>query len=374
MNAESDNSPAPEPNAAPTALLQTMLDGVDDGLALFAPSGRLIFHNRPLADLCQADTREMAALQSRDAIEVHLANVMRAQVITPLEGAPLLLAGAERVIEVRRRPVDNGEIAIYRDVTAQHRTEDELRHAKEGAEIANRSKSAFLANTSHELRTPLNAIIGFSEMLRGEMFGPLGSPRYLEYIKDIHASGLHLLGIINDLLDLAKIEAGRFDLIEKTVSIGDIVDASLRLVAPRAHENQQTLRADLAADLPAIRADDRALTQVLANLLSNAVKFTPKGGEIVVAARAEPEQGLELVVIDNGIGISPNDIEIALTPFGQIDAAFSRRYPGTGLGLPMAKHLVELHQGTMQIESNPGAGTRVRVQLPAKRITLAATP
>ncbi|MEQ9641309.1 MAG: HAMP domain-containing sensor histidine kinase [Alphaproteobacteria bacterium] len=347
-----------------------LADGVDDGLALFAPDGRVLAHNQALARLCQADDAMMDGLGDEAAIERHLVALLQATASGKQPEAPRLLVGAGRDIEVTRRPVESGYVAVYRDVTAQRRSERELRLAKEQAETANFTKSKFLANTSHELRTPLNAIIGFAEMLHSEMFGPLGSARYVGYARDIHASGQHLLGIINDLLDLAKIEAGRFELREGTVALTAIVEASLRLVAAHAAHNGQTLRSDLPADLPTLWADDRILTQVLVNLLSNAIKFTARGGEIVIAARADPSTGVELSVTDNGIGIAAADIDVALTPFGQVDAAFNRRYQGTGLGLPLAKHLVELHQGSLSIDSNPGIGTRVRVQLPAKRITL----
>jgi PAS domain S-box-containing protein len=255
-------------------------------------------------------------------------------------------------------------VGILQDVTNRIRTEENLREAKEQAEVANRSKSEFLANVSHELRTPLNAILGFSEIMQMEMFGPLGAPQYHAYTKDVHDSGEMLLRLINDILDLSKIEAGRMELFPEAVDAQSVIDACLRLVSGRAQANGVTLESAVPTDLPKIRVDPRALQQMLTNLLSNAVKFTPKGGRVSLGARLDGEQ-IELKVGDTGIGIAQKDIAKVLEPFGQADNAHSRRQQGTGLGLPIVKSLVEQSGGSFRLESKLDEGTTVTLRLPA---------
>jgi PAS domain S-box-containing protein len=258
-------------------------------------------------------------------------------------------------------------VGILQDVTNRIRTEENLREAKDQAEVANRAKSEFLANVSHELRTPLNAILGFSEIMQLGMFGPLGAPQYHAYAKDVHDSGQLLLDIINDILDLSKIEAGRMELFPEAVEARDIFESCLRLVAGRAQANSVTLHADLPAELPKLRVDPRAVRQMLTNLLTNAVKFTPKGGRVLLSARADGDQ-VELAVADTGIGIAAKDIAKVLEPFGQADNPHSRRQQGTGLGLPIVKALVEQSGGAFRIDSKLDAGTTVALRLPAVRI------
>ena len=252
---------------------------------------------------------------------------------------------------------------ITREVLAQR----SLRHAKDQAEMASRAKSEFLANMSHELRTPLNAILGFAEIIRDRLLGPIAD-RYAEYAQDIHSSGTHLLGIINDILDLSKVEAGRVDLVEEIVDVHDVVRSVVLLLRERVATSELTLKVHIGDGPLLLRADERKLKQVLMNLLSNAVKFTPPGGEIAVRAAVEGERGLVMEVRDNGIGIAPEHIAHALSPFGQVDSRLSRRYEGTGLGLPLARALTELHGGTLELESAPGVGTTVRIVLPVERL------
>ncbi|HEV7367627.1 ATP-binding protein [Arenibaculum sp.] len=265
-----------------------------------------------------------------------------------------------------------GEVLFYegaiRDITAAREAEDRLRDAKERAELADRAKSEFLANMSHELRTPLNAIIGFAEIIRDELFGSTGNPLYREYATDIHDSGRHLLALINEILDLAKVEAGSLKLREEAVSLGDVMDACRRLVRDRAQDQGVDVHAEAAATLPRVFADPTRIKQVVLNLLSNAVKFTPAGGRIVLAARVEAGGGVVLTVADTGIGMAPESVEVALQPFRQIENAFNRRHQGTGLGLPLAKRMIELHGGTLVIASTLGEGTTVEVRLPASRV------
>jgi PAS domain S-box-containing protein len=273
-----------------------------------------------------------------------------------------------RFIELRRNPMPGGGfVTLYSDATERKQAEDALRDAKEAAEIANRTKSEFLANMSHELRTPLNAIIGFSEIIQQEMFGAIGSPRYKEYASDIHDSGTHLLNLINDILDVSKAEAGKVELQETRVRVSDLIDASSRLVLPRAREAGIHLSLPHVDDLPLVFVDERRLKQVLLNLLSNAVKFTQPGGRVTVEASAD-QRGFVMRVIDTGIGIAPADIPKALEPFGQVDSKLSRKYEGTGLGLPLSKGLVELHGGRLELASEVGVGTTVTIVLPPERI------
>jgi PAS domain S-box-containing protein len=255
-------------------------------------------------------------------------------------------------------------VGILQDATNRIRTEENLREAKEQAEVANRTKSEFLANVSHELRTPLNAILGFTEIMQLEMFGPLGAPQYHAYAKDVHDSGQLLLDLINDILDLSKIEAGRMELFPEPVEAQGVFEACLRLVSDRAHNSGVILQSELPPDLPRLRVDPRAVKQMLANLLTNAVKFTPKGGRVVLAARLDGDQ-VELSVADTGIGIAPKDIAKVLEPFGQADNPHSRRQQGTGLGLPIVKALVEQSGGSFKLDSKVDAGTTVILRLPA---------
>ncbi len=254
------------------------------------------------------------------------------------------------------------------DISDQKRAQVELQAAQRQAEIANRAKSEFLANMSHELRTPLNAIIGFAEVMTGEMFGPLGTPKYREYAGDIVASGQHLLAVISDILDLSKIEAGRRELEERPCQAAEIAEEALRFVQQSARDKAIELRSEIAPGLPAFHADRRALLQVLVNLLANAVKFTEGPGEVVLSASLAPDGDMVFAVRDTGIGIAEKDIPIVLTPFGQVESSLERRHPGTGLGLPIAKSLTELHGGRLRVESSLGSGTVVSVHLPAERV------
>jgi PAS domain S-box-containing protein len=253
---------------------------------------------------------------------------------------------------------------VARDATARRHIEHELRAARDLSESANRAKSQFLANMSHELRTPLNAIIGFSEVISAALFGPLDA-RYRDYAQDIHGSGHHLLRIINDLLDLSKVEAGRLELRDEPVKIASLFETCRRMVADRAAVTGVDL--DFQPTELVVSADELRLEQVLLNLVSNAVKFTPVGGHVTVSAKAGASGETFITVADTGIGMAPDDIPRALQPFGQIDNSLARPHGGTGLGLPLAQRLIELHGGTMTIDSELGAGTTVTIVLPASR-------
>jgi len=242
-----------------------------------------------------------------------------------------------------------------------------LETAKAEAVSANVAKSRFLANMSHELRTPLNSILGFSEIIRAQTLGPLSDPRYAEYASDIHDSGAHLLSLIGDILDLSRIEAGKWEILDEPIDVADISRDALRLAETRDRRAEGITTLSIGRDLPCVRADRRAVLQMLINLLSNALKFTPDGGRIVLGARRRADGGVTIEVSDTGVGMAPEDIPKALAVFSQVDDSASRRHEGTGLGLPIVKSLIELHGGTFGLSSQKGRGTVAALLFPAER-------
>jgi cell cycle sensor histidine kinase DivJ len=271
--------------------------------------------------------------------------------------------------EIRCRPVPrpdgNGAdiVAVTRDITERKAYERQLIEARDLSEEANRAKSRFLANMSHELRTPLNAIIGFSEVMTHEMFGPLGGPRYLEYSRLVHESGNHLLELINGILDMSKIEAGKFELSEEVFDLNAVAEAAVRFLKLPAERAGVALKTAIAQDTAFIFADKRAIKQVLVNLLSNGVKFTPRGGEVAVRTSLDAA-GVEIAVVDTGVGIPEKDLIRLGQPFEQVEGEHTRKKEGTGLGLSLVKALAAMHGGDAVIESTLGVGTTVRVRLP----------
>jgi two-component system cell cycle sensor histidine kinase PleC len=243
----------------------------------------------------------------------------------------------------------------------------ELESAKEDAIAANEAKSRFLASMSHELRTPLNAILGFSEMIECQMYGPVGDKRYTEYARLIQVSGKHLLSLIRDVLDLAKIEAGKMDIHPEPVDVSVILDEAQDLVGANARLGDRRLSVDVAARLPMLLADRRAVIQMTVNLLSNAVKFTPEEGAIALSARLRDDGGVVIEVRDSGVGIAKADIPRALSAFGQIDGELAHKHAGTGLGLPIVTSLMELHGGHFALDSELGQGTTAMLLFPAAR-------
>jgi len=321
-------------NEAARAVDSSLFDG--NGTALCARLGEAV--------------REVAVSGIRREIELDFGDRSFAFVLTPVP--------------------EESYINLYgRDRTEHKRVAAEIRLAKEEAELANRAKSQFLANMSHELRTPLNAIIGFSEIIQSETFGSIGNERYRDYAGDIHESGEHLLELINDVLDLSKVESGSAELHEEEVSVSDIMESCLRLMRERARKGGVDLESEIAHGAAlALRADARMLKQILVNLLSNAVKFTPAGGKVLIKAWHNPQSGYVLQVVDTGIGMALDDIPKALARFGQVDSELARKYEGTGLGLPLTKALVELHGGYLDLQSKVGVGTAVTVRFPAERV------
>ena len=245
---------------------------------------------------------------------------------------------------------------------------DELRLARDEAQAANRAKSNFLANMSHELRTPLNAIIGFSEIMKEEMYGPLGSVLYRGYVEDINDSGQHLLSLINEILDLSKVESGVDELHEENIEVPVILKSVLRLVQQAAGDGGLELELDLPQDLPPLYADERKLKQILVNLLANAIKFTEVGGKVTLRVWCAGGNGFVFQIMDTGIGMAAEEIPKALSNFGQVDSDLNRKYEGSGLGLPLTKALVEQHGGHLDLQSQVGLGTTITVRFPAARI------
>jgi signal transduction histidine kinase len=315
----------------------------------------------------------------RESFRQRLLDASRTMTIWDVEAEIISRDGTRKWTHAIARPkkLPDGAVlwdGIILDATRIARREQQLRAEKDQAELANRGKSEFIATMSHELRTPLNAIIGFSEVMQQELLGPLGNPMYQEYCRDILESGRHLLSIINDVLDISKVEAGKIQLNEDGVDLQLVIASILRLMRERAETAGVAISSDIAADLPALRADERLVKQMLSNLLSNAIKFTPKGGSATIGARLTDDRAIELSVRDTGIGMAAEDIPRAMERFGQVDNSLSRKFEGTGLGLPLVKAFTELHGGTFALQSQPGIGTTALVRFPADRTIFPRKP
>lgn len=329
--------------------------------AFFPEIAHLVSPGRPFQDVLEAAARLGLA---RD-VDADPERWLRRRLDLRFDEIPHIQhLSSGRWLLISERRTENGQIvAIYTDITDLKVGEEELRRAKALAESAAQAKSDFLAAMSHELRTPLNAVIGFSDTILSGIFGELDHPRYREYVQDIHRSGEHLLSLINDILDLSKVEAGAMVLDRQPIALEPVISRALSMMRDSATAHGLTLEASLPAHLPKLAGDERRLLQVLLNLLSNAVKFTPEGGRIEVTAHMEID-ALAVTVKDSGIGIRREDIPVALEVFGQIDSSLSRRFPGSGLGLPLSRRLIEMHGGTLSLDSEPDQGTTVTVRLP----------
>jgi PAS domain S-box-containing protein len=263
---------------------------------------------------------------------------------------------------------DSGFCVVLRDITQWKRAEEDLSAAKRAAEHASTQKSEFLARVSHEIRTPLNAIIGFSDMMSEERFGPVGNPRYLDYLNDINRSGRHVLDLVNDLLDISKIEAGQQEMNFEAVGLNDALSEAVSIMQPQANRQRVIIRSSFATELPEVVADARSIKQIALNLLSNAVRYTGPGGQVIVSTSYELTGGVTIRVRDTGVGMSPQDIETALKPFKQINTLKRERGDGTGLGLPLTKAMVEANRANFAISSTPGQGTLIEITFPSTRV------
>ncbi|MDE2165190.1 MAG: response regulator [Alphaproteobacteria bacterium] len=369
-------------------LLLRVIDAVPLAVVATDRDGRYVFVNdwfarsvgkNPAAIIGETPTAVSSDLYARESMERDRRIMGGLEADGSSEHTVTLPEGEQRVVlsskALLRDAVGRPMLVVTAalDITARKEAELALIAAKEEAELASRSKSEFLANMSHELRTPLNAIIGFSQVMADEVMGPLGSPRYTGYARDICASAQHLLGIISDILDVSKLEAGKIELDEETIELPQIVHDVLQLVAERARAIDISIAADLPPDLPALHADGLKLKQVLLNLVTNAIKFSHAGGRVELTARFGAD-GFDITVVDHGIGMDAGEIQTAVTRFGQVASTWSRRHAGTGLGLPLAIGLVELHGGRLTIESRKDAGTTVRVHLPVERAVAVSAP
>ena len=368
-------------------LLQSTLENMGEGLSVFDSTGRLMAWNARFVEMLDLPAGLSSDTTLQDILALQAARGDFGPVETNAEAQQRFDAFFRDIPSVRERLTSNGHtlqirrrgmpggavVSLYSDITERKAAEVKMAQAWAQAELANRAKGDFLANMSHELRTPLNAIIGFSEILSGEHLGPLKNPRYLEYSSDIHSSGLHLLSIINDVLDMSKIEAGKLDIHEEEIDVSQLLTGSVRMVRERARKREIELVCHVEDPYLAVFGDERAMKQCLLNLLSNAVKFSKIGGSVIAEAHVDKENRTVITITDDGIGMTPQEQERALQPFGQAHSSTTRTYGGTGLGLPITQGLVEAHGGTMSIVSKPGEGTSVSVILPAERTRTAST-
>ncbi|WP_421792221.1 PAS domain-containing sensor histidine kinase [Hyphobacterium sp.] len=379
--------------AAAENRLRAALESMSESFVLWDPRRRLIMWNRKFRDFFDFTASALKPGMSYEQVEAAASRTIKSvqSGASPGDAYEMELGDGRWLHYSERSTSDGGLVSVGADITdlknqesALKESEQRLRNTVEDvrrnqqriaelankyeeekirAEEANRSKSEFLANMSHELRTPLNAVNGFSEIMLREMFGPLGDERYIDYVKDIHTSGQHLLSLINDILDMSKIEAGKMQLQKEPASLATIVEQSLRLVKARADEKSIRLVSELDETLPDLTADPRAMKQVVLNLLSNAVKFTPEEGRVTVRS-FEIEGQLALQVADTGIGIPKEDLPRLGRPFEQIESQHSKSHQGTGLGLALSKSLIEMHAGRMEIDSELGEGTTVTIIVP----------
>jgi len=376
--------------------LRDAIESVSEAFALWDRAGRLLLCNNNYRTFFSLEPKILKPGASRESVQRFVQLAIARQHPAPHAGLTEVELNDGRWLQIsERRTAEGGMVLTAADITAIRR-QDEARRRNEAAlqeavtsleqsqaqlaelarkyetekiraEGANKAKSEFLANMSHELRTPLNAINGFSEIMVGELFGPMGDPRYKEYARDILNSGQHLLALINDILDMAKIEAGKLSLKFQDLHMEDVAEDAVRLMRNRAEAAGLELRLDMPSSLPEVEADYRALKQVLLNLLSNAIKFTPRGGKVTVTARMEPGpmgERVRLSVVDTGIGIAAEDLQRLAQPFEQIESQHAKTQQGTGLGLALTKSLVEMHNGALEMSSEPGQGTVVSVLLP----------
>jgi PAS domain S-box-containing protein len=362
--------------------LRSILETATDGVIVLDTEGRIRSMNRSASALFNFDDNEtrgkpfamLFAHESQKSVQDYLAGLSGHGVASVLnDGREVIGREASGgfiplFMTMGRMPGSNSYCAVIRDITQWKRSEEELRTAKRSAETANQHKSDFLARVSHEIRTPLNAIIGFSDMIANEHFGAAGHPRYVEYAADIGRSGRHVLDIVNDLLDISKIEAGEMDLEFAAVGINDCVSEAVSLVQPQANAQRVIIRTSLSQSVPDVVADLRSIKQIALNILANAIRYTPSGGQIVVSTAYEPSGSVTLRIRDTGVGMSKAELDQAMKPFGQVASGTRQRGDGTGLGLPLTKAMTEANRATFSIHSAPNEGTLVEITFPPQRV------
>lgn len=383
-----DIAPEAEENTEIQALrmeteeLHSILETATDGVVVVGAEGEIRSLNRSASALFNYDDGEIRgkpfamlfAHESQKAVLDYLSGLSGHGVASVLnDGREVIGREASGgfiplFMTMGRLSSSNGFCAVIRDITQWKRTEEELRNAKRAAETANAHKSDFLARVSHEIRTPLNAIIGFSDMMASEHFGPIGNPRYVEYANDIGRSGRHVLDIVNDLLDISKIEAGEMDLEFTAVEINDAVSEAVSLVQPQANSQRVIIRTSLSGSVPNVVADNRSIKQIALNILSNAIRFTPSGGQIVVSTAYEANGSVILRIRDTGVGMTRTELEQAMKPFRQVTTGVRKRGDGTGLGLPLTKAMAEANRAQFSISSTPNEGTLVEISFPSQRV------
>lgn len=351
-----------------------------DGLVIYANAAAIkLLGIRDLHGLIGAHVRKFFPTADRELLQEHFGSSddKAAGDNVPSQTTQVIKKDGTRIdVEIEATVLLYGDRPVMqliaRDISAQTKIQELLQQAKDEAEYASQLKGTFLANMSHELRTPLNAVIGFSEIIKNQIFGAVGSDKYVEYAEDIHSSGKHLLALINDILDYSKMEASTQTLTEETVDMEKLVTECLRLVEHQRESAKIVMSISFSNNLPDVIVDAKILKQVILNLLSNALKFTPTGGEVLVQSEISAEGSYSVSVIDNGIGIKEEDISKALTPFVQIDSVFNHNNQGTGLGLPLSKNLMELHGGNLTLTSVFGEGTNATITLPKSRVLRSA--
>lgn len=359
------------------------IESLSEGVTLFDADDRLLYANKSWHKMNEAvSENNVVGTYFKDHLKILVkkglapdAHGKEAEWIAerlkrhqnPTGSFEVLRDDVQLLVNEQRLP-DGGTATLYTDITEFKQAETDLQNALLKAERANHTKSEFLASMSHELRTPLNAIIGFSEMISEEVLGAIGNDRYREYTLDIHNSGHHLLHIVNDLLDLEKIEAGELVLYEDEVEIDNLLNYCLRMIKGRKESSSITFLCKPSDGLPMVRADKRLLRQIVLNPLANAVKYSQKDGTVTLSAHVNVDNGISIVVADTGVGIAVEDMPVVMKPFGQVRANAHLSHEGTGLGLSLSKQLIELHGGTLELESEIGKGTTVTICLPAERI------
>ncbi len=364
------------------AEMRAIVDTATDGVVIIDNDGHVRSTNQPAEALFGFDGEDVAgkpftalfAIESQNAVRAHLESLSDNGVASVLNDG-LEVIGREAqgrfiplFMTIGRLPHESGFCAVLRDITQWKRAAEELTQARAEAERASSQKTEFLARVSHEIRTPLNAIIGFSELMMDEKFGPIGNDRYRDYLRDINRSGNHVLDLVNDLLDISKIEAGEQEMHYEAVSLNDILGETVAMMQPQANRERVIIRSSFASNLPDVVADPRSVRQIALNLLSNAVRYTAAGGQVIVSTAYSADGAVVMRVRDTGIGMNPAEVEEALKPFKQINSLKRKRGDGTGLGLPLTRAMVEANRAAFAIHSVPGEGTLVEVSFPPTRV------